>query len=161
MTEILDRSAPVDDQVRAVQKLLTQGALGRDRITDLLGVVLSGPIAELDRALGELVELANGASRGSFAIVVTATGENSAGKTEITVDADALRRRLARSIPGSTSLIEALVPGGLYLDQKALARLKLSDDVVLRELLALRSPTGGLLMADAFPAIAVTFGRYC
>ena len=158
---ILDRAAPVDQQVDAVQRLLTQGALGLDRITDLVGVVLSGPIVELDRALGRLIKLANGVSQGSFAIVVTATGASGAGRTEATVDADALRRRLTRSLPGPPPLVEALVPGGLYLDQKALARLKLSDDVVLRELLAMRSPAGQLLLADAFPAIAVTFGKYC
>ena len=127
----------------------------------MVGVVLSGPIAELDRALGRLIKLADGVSRGSFAIVVTATGNSGAGKAEVKVDANALRRRLSQPLPGSPPLVEALVPGGLYLDQKALARLKLSDDVVLRELLAMRGPTGELLLADAFPAIAVTFGKYC
>ncbi len=158
---ILGRRASVGEQIDAARRLLTQGAFGRDPNTDLVGVVLSGTIAELDRALGQLVEVTNRVSRGSSAIVVTATGASSPSKTEATVDAEALRRRLTRSLPGSPPLIEALVPGGLYLDQKALARLKLSDDVVLGELLAMRGPTGDLLMADAFPAIAVTFARYC
>jgi hypothetical protein len=158
---LLDRAASVRHQVEAARDLLTEKDLGRDDVTDLVGIVLSGPTAELDRALGELVRLANRVSQGSAAVVVTATGASDAGQAAAAMDADALRQRLERSIPASQPLIEALVPGGLYLDQGALTRLKLSDDVVLSELLALRSLSGERLMADAFPAIAIAFGRYC
>jgi hypothetical protein len=158
---ILDRTASVRDQVEAARDLLTEESFGRDEITDLAGVVLAGPVAELDAALKPLVELANRVSRGSAAVVITATGVSDSGQAAKAMDASSLRRRLERSIPASRPLIEALVPGGLYLDQDALARLKLSDDVVLSELLALRSPSGERVMADAFPAIAITFGRYC
>jgi hypothetical protein len=52
------------------------------------------------------------------------------------------------------------VPGGLFLDQAALTELELSEDLVIEELGRLRGP-GGDLFAEVFPAIAVTFARYC
>lgn len=158
---ILDRAASVRDQVEAARALLTDGDFGRDEITDLAGIVLSGPVPELDRALGRFVKLANRVSRGSAAIVVTATGANHSGQLETAMNADVFRRKLERSIPASEPVVEALAPGGLYLDQGALARLEMSDDVVLSEMLAIRSASGDRLMADAFPTIAITFGRYC
>jgi hypothetical protein len=36
-----------------------------------------------------------------------------------------------------------------------------SEDRVVTALRELRDPGGGLVMADVFPAIAVTFARYC
>jgi hypothetical protein len=158
---ILDRGASVPEQVEAARALLSGEDFGRDHITDLAGVVLSGSVPELDSALARLVRMAKKVSRGSVAVVVTATGEIDAGEAATVVEADVLRRRLERAIPPSDPVIEALVPGGLYLDQPALARLKLSDDVVLRELLRMQNRRGDQLMADAFPAIAITFGRYC
>jgi len=158
---MLDRADSVRDHVKAARALLTAGDFGRDEITDLAGIVLSGPVPELDTALGRFVKLANRVSRGSAAIVVTATGANHSGQLETAMNADVFRRKLERSIPASEPVVEALAPGGLYLDQGALARLEMSDDVVLSEMLAMRSASGDRLMADAFPTIAITFERYC
>ncbi|MFN2488632.1 MAG: hypothetical protein ABR529_02605, partial [Actinomycetota bacterium] len=158
---VLERGASVGRQVEAARVLLSDEGFGRDDVTDLAGVVLSGTPAQLDAALSPLIRTANEVSRGSAAVVVTATGQSDPGGSATAVDADVLRRRLERAIEAPKPVVEALVPGGLYLDQRALARLKLSDDVVLTELLHMRSRNGDRLMEDAFPAIAVTFGRYC
>ncbi|MDQ3530788.1 MAG: hypothetical protein M3456_00145, partial [Actinomycetota bacterium] len=72
-----------------------------------------------------------------------------------------LAAQLGARIDVEGSLIEALALGGIYLDQQQLARFKLSDDIVLQELLRLRTADGVRVMADAFPSIAITFGRYC
>lgn len=158
---IMERGAPIDEQINVARALLSGEDFGRDGITDLAGVVLSGAVAELDAALSPLIQTAKEVSVGSVAVVVTATGESDPGGAAEVVDAAALRARLERSIRALESVVEAVVPGGVYLDQQALARLELSDDVVLRELLRMRTRSGDQLMADAFPAIAITFGRYC
>jgi hypothetical protein len=157
---IIGRGASVTDQVAAARALLRQKGFGRDDVTDLAGVVLSGPVSELDAGLARLIETAEHTSRGSVAIVVTATGENDVSGTEV-IGASVLRQRLEQAIPASEQVIEAMVPGGIFLDQQALARLEVSDDAVVRELLRLRDESGEPLMEDAFPAIAITFGRYC
>lgn len=158
---ILDRNASVGQQVDAARALLSEQLFGRDDITDLAGVVLSGKPTELDAALSRLMERAKEVSRGSVAFVITATGQSDPSPSTSVVDADVFRGRLERAIPAPEPVVEALVPGGLYLDQRALARLKLSDDVVLRELLRMRGRGGDRLMSDAFPAIAIALGRYC
>jgi hypothetical protein len=157
----LGRNTSVRRQVEATRTLLSDENFGRDDITDLAGVVLSGTVRELDAALARLIKHAEELTGGSVAVVVTATGQSDAGGSAPVVDANALGRRLERAIDASEPVIEALVPGGLYLDQRALGRLKLSDDVVLSELLRMRDQSGDRLMSDAFPAIAITFGRYC
>jgi hypothetical protein len=48
----------------------------------------------------------------------------------------------------------------LFLDQSALTELGLSEDVVIEELARLRG-ADGYLFEDVFPAIAVSFARYC
>ena len=158
---ILDRNASVGQQVDAARVLLSERLLGRDGATDLAGVVLSGRPRELDAALTRLVRAAKEVSGGSVAFVVTATGQSDPSGSTMVVDADVFRGWLERAIPAPEPVVEALVPGGLYLEQRALARLKMSDDVVLRELLRMRGGGGDRLMSDAFPAIAIALGRYC
>ena len=157
----LGRAASAREQVSAVRALLREGNFGRDQITDLAGVVLPGRVRKLDKVLGRVVKAASRASRRSAAVVVTATGANHSGRAEKALKADTLRKELERSIPSPEPVVEALVPGGLYLDQHALARLELSDDAVLSKLLTMRSASGNRLLADAFPSIAINFGRYC
>jgi hypothetical protein len=158
---MLDRTASVREQVKAVRALLRHGDFGRDQVPDLAGIVLSGPVRELDTVLGRLVRTASRASRRSAAVVVAATGADHSGRADEAMKATTLRKKLERSIPAQEPVVEAVVPGGLYLDQQALARLELSDEVVVSELLAMRSPSGNRLLADAFPSIAINFGRYC
>jgi hypothetical protein len=63
-------------------------------------------------------------------------------------------------VPGRTPVVEATVAGGLFLDQKAMARRRLPQETVVDALLASRRD-GERIFADAFPKIAVTFARYC
>jgi hypothetical protein len=58
-------------------------------------------------------------------------------------------------------VIEASALGGLFLDQSALAETGTTEDRVLRAVRAVQGDAGEAVFADAFPAIAVTFARYC
>ncbi|HEX2234844.1 MAG TPA: hypothetical protein VHK89_01070, partial [Actinomycetota bacterium] len=90
---------------------------------------------------------------GSVALAVTATGGAPAG----------VRGRLARRIEaavGAPGAVEAVVPGGVFLDQRRVAALSLSGDDVVRGLRSARAG-GAPLFADAFSGIAVSFNRYC
>ena len=147
------------DQVGPAVALLSRGSgdggFGADPVPDLMSVVLEGDVPSLDRALKRIAAAAEEAADGSVALVVTATGSmpvtQGVGGAEIARDVDEAV---------GEAVTEAAVPGGLFLDQAALTELELSEDLVIEELERLRGP-GGDLFAEVFPAIAVTFARYC
>ena len=129
---------------------------GADGVLDLMSVVMEGGIPKLDRGLKRIAAAADEASDGSVALVVTATGS-------MPVDSAVVNgAEIARDVDEAVGerVTEAAVPGGLFLDQGALTELELSEDLVLEELERLRGPEGDLF-ADVFPAIAVTFARFC
>jgi hypothetical protein len=130
---------------------------GRDDVPDLLAYAPAGPVAGLDARIGAAVEAAGEAADGSLAVVVTATGTRARDAKLSGQDvASAIERELAA--PG---LVEASVPGGLFLDQQALIDRELSEDQVLNAMRDLRDASGAAMFQDAFPAIAVSFQRYC
>ena len=145
--------------VQQVSSLLGSSALAKDGVPDVLGVALAGPNREVDSAVGELVRIARRATRGAVTVAIAGTG--SAADPDADVRAPQLKRRLERQLPGSSPMIEALGPGVVFVDQRALTRQKVSDDVVLRALLRMRDEEGAPLFADVFPTLAVSFGRFC
>jgi hypothetical protein len=162
---IIDRR----DQVRSAVQMLSRAsverrqagrvggsAFGADDVPDLMSVVMDGDIERLDRNLKRIVAAAEEASDGSVALVVTGTGARPS--TDETVMGTEIARDLDDAL--GEQVIEAAVPGGLFLDQSALTELELSEDIVINELERLRGPEG-VLFEDVFPAIAVTFSRYC
>lgn len=152
------RSAPAAVAGRA-SRLLRMSSLGNNEVPDLLGVALAGDPRELDKALGKVVAAAERVTDGAVTVAIAGTGAASPRGNDVT--AAELKRKLERRLPGGKPLIEAMLPGVIYVDQGELARRKLSDDVVLRELVGMRNRDGTAMFADAFPAIAVTFGRFC
>ena len=150
------------DQVGpAVEMLSRSPTFGADRVPDLMSVVMDGDIRRLDRGLERIVTTADEAADGSVALVVTATGSHAspqgAGTTAMVAGPE-IAHDLDEAV--GERVTEAAVPGGLFLDQGALTELELSEDVVIQELERLRGPQG-YLFEDVFPAIAVTFERYC
>lgn len=125
---------------------------GADDVPDLAVIVVEGGRDALDDVLHTVFRRASKLAEDETAYVLTATG--AAGGTEV-FDPGA--------IPGDdvAGLVEQVVPGGLFVDQEELARRQVSEDVVLRALAEMRDGSGDLVFADAFPAIAVAFGRYC
>ena len=143
----------------ATREALLHGRYGRDGTSDLLVVTMTGYDERVDGALGRIVSAAREATEGSAAVVVTATG----AAAERPGNPDAVRaiRRQLKTIPGGSDLIEAVVPGGVFTDQDTLTERQISEDEVVSALRKIRDETGRPLLADAFPAIAVSFARYC
>lgn len=124
-------------EARDARKLL-DGPFGADEVPDLAVVVVeSGP-----KGLDAVVRTVTRRAGDSTAFVLTATGRTGG-------------ERVFEPSSEIAPLVERVVPGGLFLDQDELARRQVSEDEVLGTL------TGDPLFADAFPAIAVAFGRYC
>lgn len=142
-------------QVDAARRLLARG-YGADSVPDLLAVVMRGSVRSMDRALGRLVTAAERSTGDRVLVAVTATGSAAPGDAargrEIETEVE---RRVGHDV------IEATAPGGLFLDQDALATTGTSEDPVIEALRALPEPTGGRLLADVFPQVAVTFARFC
>jgi hypothetical protein len=141
----------------AAAALLASG-YGVDAIPDLLAIGAEGPVRKLDQSLGEIISAAKRASGGSFLIAVTSTGsmgsERSGGFTVAELEREV-------TVTVGHDVIEATAPGGVFLDQDAMTQSGLSDDRVVAALRSVKTAAGESLFADVFPAIAVTFGRYC
>ncbi|MDQ3957237.1 MAG: hypothetical protein M3273_02825, partial [Actinomycetota bacterium] len=120
---------------------------------------VEGGAAELDRTLEAAARRADRISGGSATIVFTATGSIVGSDVDAVDPADVSGQIEARH---GAPVVEAAVPGGLFLDQDELARRKINEDDVLRSLTSVTLPNAPQrLFADVFPAIAVAFGRYC
>ena len=135
---------------RAALKLLDR-PFGGDEVTDLAVVVVEGGPETLDDVFRNVVRRARALSGDSAAFAFAATGSTGGDRVFDPSSLDGV----------DPALVERVVPGGLFLDQKELARRQVSEDEVLRALVDARDGSGGATFADAFPAIAVAFGRYC
>ena len=139
--------------VGPAREMLKHG-FGADEVVDVLAVAMDGDIEHMDGALQRIVMAADKASNGSVAVAVVATGSESSG--------DVNGASIASDVDTATGepIVEAAVPGGLFVDQKKLAELELSEDVIVNETARLTGREGRLF-ADVFPSIAVSFARYC
>jgi hypothetical protein len=152
---VIERSP--ESQAAAAEALLASG-YGSDPTSDMLAVAMRGPVRRLDRALGRILVAARAASGGSLAMAVTSTGSggarDSGGPSVLDVEADV-------ELTVGADVIEASTPGGFFLDQDEMARSEVADDRVVAALRSVTTTDGSPLFADVFPAIAVTFARYC
>jgi hypothetical protein len=154
-----DEVAISDDPAEAALEMLARG-FGADDVSDVMVVALEGDIAELDRSLGQIVERAEEVSGGSVAVSVTATGSDRSTDSE-PIPARRVVGDLERALGIDEPVIEAPAAGGLFLDGDAIARLRLPEERILTSMQQLPGPTDQHLFSDAFPAIAVSFSRYC
>ena len=141
------------NQIGPAVEMLSDG-FGDDDVTDLMTVVMEGRIGQLDRGLKAIVSAAEKAADGSVALAVTATGSAVDGG----VDGASFVALVDEAV--GEAVTEAAVPGGFFLDQRALINAGVSEDLVVDELERL----GGRdedFFGDVFPAIAVSFARYC
>jgi hypothetical protein len=152
---VIDRRNPA----RAAAEMLRAGDFGDDEVVDFLAVVLEGDLDEMDDGLGRVIAAAEQASGGSVTVVVTATGSLAPGRG--TLDATEVAERMESLVGAPRPVVEAAAPGGFYLDQQTLAKLGIPEDDVLVALKKIRAADGSSLFGDAFPAIAVSFARYC
>jgi hypothetical protein len=142
----------------AVEVHLASG-YGSDATPDVLGVALEGGIARLDRITREIVRLAQDVTGGRTLVVVAGTGTWE--RSRLAVPDDAAVDAVEGSVPGDAPVVEAVVPGGLFLDQEVLRRQQVTGQVAVDALLQTEAPDGERMMADAFQGFAVSFARYC
>jgi hypothetical protein len=62
---------------------------------------------------------------------------------------------------GAAPAVAATVPGGIFLDQDALRRAKVTGQVAVEAMRSAEDPSGERLLVDAFQGFAVSFARYC
>jgi hypothetical protein len=147
-------------ETAAAEKILGTG-YGKDSVPDVLGVVLHSSVKDMDEQLKAIVEAAQKASGGSVAIAVAGTGSAVAANASSSDDPSSMISTVEQRVKGTEPVVQAAVPGGLFLDQQVLADEDISPQTVVTVLLGLHAPGGGPLLADAFPGFAVSFARYC
>lgn len=129
--------------------------LGADRITDMLAVVLRGPLERVDSDTAELVTAVD--RRVPDAVfVVAGTGST---RADASVDASELEATIEASIGADVSL--AVGAGGLFLDRDVMIERSITSDRVADAMRSQRAPTGVPLFVDTYPSFAVAFSRYC
>jgi hypothetical protein len=148
-------------QLAAVRSLLSMG-FGRDAVPDILAVVMQGPLRDIDRELRRVVDRATKAARGSLLVAVAGTGEAVGLRTDPrAVPATTLVSEVDAKTGLSEPIVQAAAPGGLFLDEAALARQGVTGQVAQEALEGIPSPAGGPLVPQAFQGFAVSFARYC
>jgi hypothetical protein len=145
------------DPARSVETLLGRG-YGHDGVPDVMGIVLGGsPIRTIDSETRAIVE---GVQRkvplAGFAIAATGTLHTGAAP----LDAAEIGRHVDDAVSSTQKVVQAIVPGGLFLDQHVLASLDVSSNAVVTSMLDEKTD-GRKVFADAFPSFAVSFARYC
>jgi hypothetical protein len=143
--------------VTYTRKTLALG-YGDDAVPDFMVTVLDGGSAHADGAIPELMAAARKASSSSVAVVIAGTG---AAASPGAVEAQAIADRVAKKVPTSGKLIAAASPQGLFLNQHTIAIDKVSEDDILNAVAEMKAPDGRPLMDQVFPALAVSFERYC
>jgi len=157
---VIDRD-PASEAVRLLRADYPV-SFGGDDVPDLLALAMGESVAQMDSDLARVVSAARRASAGSVGIVVTATGP--AGPRDARAakrGGELLARAIERRVPGPAATIQAVVPGGLFLDQQVLADRGIGSGVIVRELASVAGMDGEPFVAESFPGFAVSFARFC
>lgn len=132
---------------------------GADATTDVLGVVLDGPVRSMDARTERIVSAAGRATGGSVVVVVAGTGTMARSGGAVT-DAP-LVRAVERAVPGTDRVVDATVAGGMFLNRDVLTEAAVTGQVAVDAMLGVTDRKGREMMADAFQGFAVSFARYC
>ncbi len=142
--------------VRTARGLLADG-YGSDDVPDLLAVTLGGSLRAMDRTTEALVAEVQGGVNDAI-VVVTATGSS---VTSPDLQSEEVVEQLDSQLALTDSVVQAAAPGGLFLNQDVVADEAVTDDQILDALSSVTDVTDRKAFADVFPAIAVSFGRFC
>ena len=152
----------VGDPAEVVGRMLDKG-YGRDEVPDVIGIALKGDIEEMDRRLGEIEDVLS-EQADEWTMAVTSTGTN-VRLSDTNHTGREISEYMELQVPKSKQVIEAIVPGGLYIDQDALGRVGLTEDDILGPFAELHEEgpvaSASPIFADAFSSFAVSFSRYC
>jgi hypothetical protein len=148
-------------QVAATASMLARG-FGKDDVPDILALVAQGSPARLDAQLRSVVGLAERAAKGSVLVVVTGTGSvRPTSPAAAASTAAAVVGQVDRGAGVGNSLVQASVPGGLFLNQDVLTQAGITGQVAQKALAEATTPDGSPLMSDTFQGFFVSFGKYC
>jgi hypothetical protein len=149
------------DRARAAVRMLRNGGFGADGTTDVLGVALRGPLPELDRATRDIVAAAERASGGALTVAVAGTGSVAPPPGPSAIEATGVAASVTAALgPGGGPVVSAAAPGGLFLDQPAVAKAGITTGRIAAALRDVRDG-GRRVFADAFPSFAVSLVRFC
>jgi hypothetical protein len=140
----------------AVASMLRDG-YGADDTPDVLAVVIGGPASSFAHALDTIVPQVRRAIP-LTTVVAAATGARSSGDH---VTASDVADHVNANVRSSGPIVQAVTPGGIFLDQQVLTADGLSSDAAVRPMLGMRDTAGRTVFRDAFPGFAVSFARYC
>lgn len=144
------------DVVREVERLLDDG-YGGGGAPDLLGVTLDGPTPRSEARTRAIVEAVFDRVP-EATVVVTTTGAGVDASAAVTPSS-----RFASAVEAAIGapVVAEVATGGVYLDAEVVTGRSLSTQRIVEAMAAVRTDTGTPLLADAFPAFAISFGRYC
>lgn len=145
------------NEVVSLVRNWTDKGYGRDGVPDLLAVTLTGTVEDMDRTTDAIAATVADRSP-EAAVVVTATGSTA---PDPDLRAGEVVRQVEQALGSEQPAVSAAVAGGLFLDQDVVAEEAISEDDVLAALQGINGPGGEAVFSDVFPAIAVSFGRYC
>ena len=137
------------DEAAAAERILATG-YGKDSVPDVLGVALHSSVAHMDEQLKAIVQAAQKASGGSVVVAVAGTGSAAAANASTSENPSSMISTVEKRVKGTEPVVQAAVPGGLFLDQQVLADEDISPQTVVTALLGLHASGGGPLLADAF-----------
>ncbi|HET9309654.1 MAG TPA: hypothetical protein VFP41_00315 [Actinomycetota bacterium] len=139
--------------VRLARAIVGSERLGRDRETDLLGVVLAGSVEQVDSTTSDLVDAVRRLVPDTT-FVVAGTGSNTGTGG---IEAAALSARVDQAM--GAPVVQRAAADGLFLERDVLVERRLTTQAVAD---ALRSSgRGEPLFADVYPSFAVALSRYC
>ena len=144
--------------VGTARRIVGGQGFGRDGITDVLGVVLDGPLAHVDGATARLVRMIRSFEpRATFVIAGTGSlrTDNMTGAIGVTAVASLVDEALGAPV------VEAASADGLFLDQGVLAEHSIATQRTVDALTQATDRDGAPLFADVYPSFAVAFSRYC
>ena len=138
----------------AAAMVATEG-LGRDRVTDLLALVLDGTVDEVDTASADVV--------GTIRELVPDTTFAVAGTGSLRGVHRAGSARLATAIDAALQapVVEGTSAGGFFLDGEVLVERSLSAQRVADTLRREGTSDAAPMFGDVYPSFAVAFSRYC
>ncbi len=142
----------------AATAMLSEG-FGSDPKPDLMAVVLHGSISRMDSETARLAAAASKVSHGSTMIVVAGTGSPT-GLAKQASSAQEIASQVDSAI-GAPGVVQAAVPGGLFLDQSIMAQKGIAGGRFVQALAQVKGADGRTLMAETFPSFSISFARYC
>lgn len=143
---------------------LRAGGYGQDDVVDLLGVTLEGGQPQMNSQLSDILfTLVDTGSLGSkvstpTTVAVFGTGEDLRGTPDMSGEEVVSQVESELDAP----VVEAAVPGGLFLDREEMTRSEVTAGKVMRAMDAVAVPgTKARVFLDAYPGFSVSFSRYC